>query len=109
MFGSSRYVLTGLIVLASAAVTSGCGGSGSSAVNTRTVTVKEVTHVTPAPAPAPKPPSFESQAKALVTRYYRLVDQGEFRSAWKLFSPTVQEAQGGFYAWLDGYSQTQST
>jgi hypothetical protein len=44
-----------------------------------------------------------------VRSYYRLVDSGAYRRAWKLFGPTVQAELGGFQAWKEGYRYTRHT
>jgi hypothetical protein len=67
------------------------------------------------PAAAPKaqaaPPRgvLSPSAEALVTAYYRALDERRFSTAWKALSPSVQERFGGFEGWRAGFATTVSS
>jgi hypothetical protein len=63
---------------------------------------------TPAPAPDDDAPATVSPAAArgFVRDYYAALSARDFATAWKMLSPGVQRAFGGFGAWRKGYANT---
>ena len=52
--------------------------------------------------------SARAAVKRWVRDYYAAIDGQRFRVAWRMLSPGVQSAFGGFAAWREGYGRTLS-
>jgi hypothetical protein len=61
-----------------------------------------------APAPAPAGPAPAGAAR-FVRSYYAALDSRRFANAWRMLTPPVQAAFGGFATWRKGFSRTVSS
>ena len=61
----------------------------------------------PAAAPGTTAPLTDA-ARRFVRDYYAALDAHDFAAAWRMLSPGVQRAFGGFEPWRRGYSTTTS-
>ncbi len=83
--------------------------SDKSAVEGPVIELKEPAVATAPPAAAPEPdPVVAAAARGFVLDYYAALDGKDFAAAWRMLSPEVQRAFGGFSAWRKGYARTVS-
>ena len=74
---------------------------------TPVIELKEPAVATAPPAPAPDP-AVEPAARGFIRDYYAALDGKDFAAAWRMLSPGVRRAFGGFSAWRKGYARTVS-
>ena len=104
-FGMRAFLSTptGTVVLA-VLLAGGCGDGGDdeTATVTQTTTVEQAAATQPAqakPDPAPQP----IEAAEYVERFYGLIDNYSYRSAWPLLPESVRDEAGSFEEWRRGY------
>ena len=95
------------LAAAFAALLAGCGSSGSTTTVTQTHSTGDSRAAGTRPVQAPQPGS--AAAKALVRRFYALLNTGRYESAWNLVPTSVRNEAGGFENWKAGYRTTVSS
>jgi hypothetical protein len=88
-------------VLAATAALFGCGDEQRAHV------IKPIALTTKAPPPTPQ--AAEQSPRSVLRSYYDEINAGAYGDAWGHLSPRLQDSQGGFGQWRDGYANTLDT